>query len=124
MIDRIVNDPLSMKTSCSGIYHMPDRYKFKQGERCADNSSCWKVCLDVQEGRYTAEIRYGGAGGASYKLCEIGKEIFDLAGTFEDDDHKTEQLVRDGGSMLYISAFDSKYRELCPWVKIISFDGK
>ncbi|MBR0418565.1 MAG: hypothetical protein IJI66_05305 [Erysipelotrichaceae bacterium] len=35
----------------------------------------------MQEGRYTAEIRYGGGGGASYKLCEIGKEIFDLAGT-------------------------------------------
>ncbi len=114
---------------------MPDRYIFKQGEGCADHSSCWKVCLDVQEGRYTAEIRYGGAGGASYKLCEIGKEIFDLAGTSEDDDHKTERLIRDGGRMLYISAFDrntpgfdeaidSKYRELCPWAEIISFAGK
>ncbi len=114
---------------------MPDRYIFKQGEGCADHSSCWKVCLDVQEGRYTAEIRYGGVGGASYKLCEIGKEIFDLAGTFKDDDHKTERLIRDGGRMLYISAFgrntpgfdeaiDSKYRELCPWAEIISFAGK
>ena len=43
---------------------MSDRYIFKQGEGSADNSSHWKVCFDMREGLYTAEIRYGGVGGA------------------------------------------------------------
>ena len=89
----------------------------------------------MQEGRYTAEIRFGGAGGASYKLFEINKEIFDQIGTFADDDYKSERLIRNGGRILYISMFDRNipgcdevidrdYRKLCPWAEIESFDGK
>ncbi len=54
---------------------MSDKFIFKQGESSAGNSSHWKVCFDMQEELYTAEIRFGGAGGASYKLYEINKEI-------------------------------------------------
>ncbi len=108
---------------------------YKQGEGSADNSSHWKVCFDKQEGLYTAEIRYGGVGGASCKLYEIDKEIFDQVGTFEDDDYKSERLITAGGRNLYISMFnrnmpgsdeviDRNYRELCPWAEIISFAGK
>ena len=114
---------------------MSDRFVFKQGQGSAGNSSHWKVCFDMQEGRYTAEIRFGGVGGASYRLYEIDKDIFDRAGTFEDDDYKSERLIREGGRMLYRSMFsrnmpgsdeviDRNYRELCPWAEIISFDGK
>ena len=59
----------------------------------------------MQEGLYPAEIRYGGVGGASYKLYEIDKEIFDQVGTFEDDDYKLERLITKGGRKLYISMF-------------------
>ena len=114
---------------------MSERFVFKQGKGNAGNSAHWKACFDTQEGRYTAEIRFGGAGGASYKLFEINKEIFDLIGTFADDDYKSERLIRNGGRILYISMFDRNilgcdevidrdYRELCPWAEIVSFDGK
>ena len=115
---------------------MPNRFVFKEGEGNAGNSSHWKVCCDMQgEGRYTAEIRFGGAGGASYKLFEINKEIFDQVGTFEDDDYKSERLIKEGGRMLYASmvdrntpgfdeVIDRDYRNLCPWAEIMSFKGK
>ena len=114
---------------------MSYRFLFKQGKGNADNSSHWKACFDVQEGRYTAEVRFGGAGGASYKLYEITKEIYDQIGTFEDDDYKSERLIREGGRALYVSMFDRNvpgcdevidrdYRNLCPWADIISFREK
>ena len=89
----------------------------------------------MQEGRYTAEIRFGGVGGASYKLYEIDKETYDRVGTFEDDDYKSERLIREGGRKLYVSMIDRNmpgfdevigrdYRKLCPWAEIISFKGK
>ena len=113
---------------------MSDRFVLKQGKGNADNSSRWKVCFDKQEERYTAEIRFGGVGGASYRLFEINKEIFDQAGTFEDDDYKTERLIREG-RLLYASmvdrntpgfddVIDRDYRTLCPWAEIVSFAGR
>ena len=114
---------------------MSERYVFKQGQGNADNSSCLKVCFDTQDGRYTAELRFGGVGGASYKLYEINKEIFDRVGTFEDDDYKSERLIREGGRKLYISmvdrnmpgcddVIDRDYRKLCAWADIVSCKGK
>ena len=114
---------------------MSDRYVFKQGKGKADNSSRWKVCFDTQDERYTAELRFGGAGGASYKLYEINKDIFDRVGTFEEDDYKSERLIREGGRKLYISmvdrnipgcdeVIDRDYRKLCPWAEIVSFQRK
>ncbi|MBQ7059729.1 MAG: hypothetical protein IJM83_10600 [Firmicutes bacterium] len=114
---------------------MSDRFIFKQGIGNAGNSSHWKACFDMQEGRYTAEIRFGGAGGASYKLYEINKEIFEQIGAFEEDDYKSERLIREGGRKLYASMFDRNmpgldevidrnYRKLCPWAEIVSFDGR
>ena len=114
---------------------MSDRFVLKQGKGSTGNSSHWTVCFDMQEGRYTAELRYGGVVGASYKLYEINKEIFDQAGTFAEDDYKSERLIRKDGRMLYASMFnrnmlgfdeviDVNYRKLCPWAKIISFKGK
>ena len=114
---------------------MSERFVIKKGKGNASNSSNWKVCFDTMEGRYTAEIRFGGADGASYKLYEINKEIFDQAGTFEDDDYKSERLIRNGGRMLYVSmvdrntpgsddVIDRDYRKLCPWAEIVSFVGK
>ena len=100
------------------------------------SASCWKVCCDPsEEGRYTAELHFGGAGGASYSLYEIDKEIFDQVGTFEDDDYKSERLIVNKGRSLFRSevsrhslgydiVFDKSYREICPWADIVSYDGK
>lgn len=114
---------------------MSERFVFKQGKGNASNSSDWKACFDIQENRYTAEVRFGGAGGASYKLYEINKEIFDQIGTFKDDDYKSERLIREGGRKLYVSmvdrnvprfdeVIDREYRKLCTWAEIVSFVGK
>ena len=114
---------------------MSDRYVFKEGIGSASNASRWKVCMDTQgEGRYTAELRFGGEGGASYSLYEIGREVFERAGTFDDDDHKSERLIRDNGRKLYESRFsrnipgcddvyDRDYRQICPWADIVSYRG-
>lgn len=114
---------------------MSDRYVIRQGKGKADNSARWRVCFDRQENRYTAEVRFGGVGGASYKLFEIDKDIFERAGTFEDDDHKSERLIRQGGRILYMSVmdrntpgsdevYDRDYRKLCEWADIVSFKGR
>ena len=115
---------------------MSEQYVFKKGIGTASNASSWKVCYDPNgEGRYTAEIRFGGFGGSAYSLYEIDKEVFDQVGTFEDDDYKSERLIREKGRCLYRSevsrhsmgydtVFDASYREICPWAEIISFDGK
>ena len=115
---------------------MSEQYVFKEGKGRASNASCWKVCYDPSgEGRYTAEISFGGVGGASYGLYEIDKEIFDRVGTFEDDDYKSERLIREKGRSLYRNevnrhslgydiVYDDAYREICPWAEIISYEGK
>lgn len=109
-----------------------ERFIFKEGKGTADNASDWKVCMDTSAGRYTAQLSFGGAGGASYSLYEIDRETFDLVGTFEDDDHRSERLIRERGRKLYESRFDrntpgsddvydKSYRELCSWADIKSF---
>lgn len=101
-------------------------YTFKEGHGNASNSYSWKVCYNSLNDTYTAELSFGGAGGSSYQLFEINKEIFDQVGTFEDDDYKSEKLIGKGRELFrydssrcapdYFVIFDKAYATLCPWI--------
>lgn len=102
---------------------------YKTGEGTGDSSSRWTVCM-TKKGVYTAELYYMGAGGASQSLYEIDKDVFDQAGTFEDDDYKTENLIKEKGRRLYEAAderqtqpwhavADTDYDKLCSWADIM-----
>ncbi len=102
---------------------------YKTGEGTGDGSSRWTVCM-TKEGVYTAELYFMGAGGASQKLYEIDKDVFDQAGTFENDDYKTENLIKEKGRRLYEAAderqsqpwravADENYDKLCSWTHIM-----
>lgn len=102
---------------------------YKTGEGTGDGSSRWTVCM-TKEGVYTAELYFMGAGGAHQCLYEIDKDVFDQAGTFEDDDYKTEKLIKEKGRRLYEAAderdsqpwcavADEDYGKLCSWARIM-----
>ena len=113
-----------------------DRYKdressnkYKTGEGTGDGSSRWTVCM-TKSGVYTAELYFMGAGGAHQWLYEIDKDVFDQAGTFENDDYKTETLIKEKGRLLYEAAderetrpwqsvADKDYDRLCSWADIM-----
>ena len=106
---------------------------FKDGIGNACNSSHCVVCRDRAGGRYTAELSFGGTGGTCYRLYEIDKDVFDLAGSFENDDYKTEKLIQEKGRELYRfeetrhtppdeTVLDESYRELCPWARACRSD--
>jgi hypothetical protein len=60
-----------------------------------------------------------GGGGANQSLYEINKEVFDQAGTFEDDDYKTEKLIKEKGRLLYEAADE---RQTQPWQRVVDED--
>jgi len=101
---------------------------FKEGKGKASNSSHWRVCYDGNTKKYTAGVFFGGAGGSSYNLYEITKEIFDKVGTFEDDEYNSERLIATGRELYrgvndrcgppYTIEFDKACREICPWADI------
>ena len=102
---------------------------YKTGEGTGDGSSRWTVCM-TKQGVYTAELYFMGGGGAHQTLYEIDKDVFDQAGTFEDDDYKTENLIKEKGRLLYEAAderqsqpwqavADMDYDKLCSWADIM-----
>lgn len=105
---------------------MQDNYIFKEGRGNASNSCSWKACHDTKTDFYSAEVSFGGAGGSSYQLFQITKEIFDQVGSFEDDDYKSERLIGTGRELFrydnskyapsYHVIFDKSYAQLCPWI--------
>ena len=115
---------------------LSNRYKdqqsnnlFKTGEGTGDSSSRWTVCMS-KKGVYTAELYFMGAGGAKQSLYEINKEVFDQAGTFENDDYRTENLIKENGRLLFEAAderqtmpwqsvADENYDVLCSWADIM-----
>ena len=103
---------------------------YKTGEGTGDSSSRWTVCMSKETGVCTAELYFMGAGGAHQTLYEINKDVFDQAGTFEDDDYKTENLIKEKGRRLFEAAderqtqpwqavADTDYEKLCSWVDIM-----
>ncbi len=105
---------------------MQRNFVFKEGRGNANNSCSWKVCHDKSIGLYTAEVSFGGAGGSSYQLFQITKEIFDQVGTLEDDDYKSERLIKTGRELFRYDnskyapsdfiVFDGSYVQMCPWI--------
>ena len=113
-----------------------DRYKgmessnrYKTGEGTGVGSARWTVCM-TNNGVYTAELYFMGSGGAHQWLYEIDKDVFDQAGTFENDDYKTENLIKEKGRLLYEAAderqtrpwqsvADTDYDRLCSWADIM-----
>ena len=102
---------------------------YKTGIGTGDSSSRWTVCMS-NTGTYTAELYFMGAGGAHQWLYEIDKDVFDQAGTFENDDYKTEKLIKEKGRRLYEAAdernsqawqsvADTDYDTLCSWAHIM-----
>ena len=100
---------------------------FKEGRGSATNASVWKLCHDDERDLYTAELRFIGYSGSSYDLYQINKEIYDTAGTFENDEYKSEELIRTG-RRLYRSLdqqsgfpdtiiFDLDYDKICDWAE-------
>ena len=105
-------------------------YWFKTEEGTGVGSSRWTVCMSRENGRCTAELYFMGGGGANQALYEINKDIFDQAGTFEDDDYKTENLIKENGRCLFEGIderqtiphcyiHDKDYKEICPWADIM-----
>ena len=92
--------------------------KYKTGHGTGDSSSRWTVCM-TNKGVYTAELYFMGGGGANQSLYEINKEVFDQAGTFEDDDYKTEKLIKEKGRLLYEAADE---RQTQPWQRVVDED--
>lgn len=61
---------------------------------------------------------------------DLKTDIFDQAGTFENDDYKTEKLIKEKGRRLYEAAdergsqawqsvADTDYDTLCSWAHIM-----
>ncbi len=102
-----------------------NRFIFKEGHGTASNACYWKVCYDKQLGIYTAQVSFGGAGGSSTSLYQITGDIFNQVGTFEDDDYKSERLIKTGRRLIdfesskyapdEIHSFDRDWKSLCPW---------
>jgi flavin reductase (DIM6/NTAB) family NADH-FMN oxidoreductase RutF len=102
----------------------------KTGEGSGISSSRWAVCMSKSNSTYSAELYFMGAGGAHQRLYEIDKDVFDQAGTFEDDDYKTENLIKEKGRLLYEAAderqtlpwqniSDDYYKIICNWTNIM-----
>lgn len=92
--------------------------RYKTGEGTGDGSSRWTVCMS-DTGVFTAELYFMGGGGAHQWLYEIDKEVFDHAGTFENDDYKTENLIKEKGRLLYEAADE---RQTQPWQRVVEID--
>ena len=104
---------------------LSNRYKdrqssnlFKTGEGTGDGSGRWTVCMS-NKGVFTAELYFMGGGGAHQWLYEIDKDVFDQAGTFKNDDYKTENLIKEKGRFLYEAADEKQSR---PWQNVADMD--
>ncbi|MCQ2974620.1 MAG: hypothetical protein MJ211_07380 [Bacteroidales bacterium] len=101
---------------------------FKKGRGIDEYSSWWTVCFNNETQQYTAEINFQGPLSGNYYLYEITKEIYDKVGTFENDDFKTEDLIKTGrilfedhnnvNSMSYHVVHDVNFQKLCSWADI------
>lgn len=88
------------------------------------NSASWAVAYNQECDMYVAMLSFSSAYGCWMSMYEIPKESFDLAGTFEDDDYKTERMIREGRELYkyenernypepYERIADENYRNLC-----------
>lgn len=99
--------------------------EIKSGHGNQINSADWSATYNSKYDKYVARVSYCSGCGFWMSLYEISKETYDKLGTFENDDYKTEQLIRREGNLLYRFedernwpepteiAYDSNYKVLC-----------
>lgn len=108
------------KTKAAGITFSDVR----SGVGTESNSSVWRVAYCKEFDEYFAILRFSSYAGGWCSIYKISKEAFETAGTFPDDDYKTERMLRKG-EKIYIYdndrnmpetvdlVLDDRYEELC-----------
>lgn len=96
----------------------------KKGCGNESNSSSWKIAYCEESGEYFAMLSFCSYAGSWCSIYKISKEACDMAGSFEDDGYRTEEMLRKGEKIyLYDNEqnypepvemyYDEKYRKLC-----------
>lgn len=88
----------------------------KKGRGNQSNSASWVVAYNADHDIYVAELTFSSAAGCWSSNYEIPRETYEIAGTFEDDDYKTERLIRKG-RLLYKYENERNYPEPMEIVK-------
>lgn len=98
--------------------------EIKKGRGCKSNSSDWQAAYNSEYDKYVAKLHFSSAAGVWTSFYEIPKETYDLLGTIEDDDYKSEDLIKEGRRLYryenernYIEpvkiTYDRNYKKLC-----------
>lgn len=82
----------------------------KQGHGSESNSSLWRVAYCEEFKEYFGLVQFGSYAGAWCGIYRISKRDYEAAGTFEDDDYKTERMIRKG-KQIYKYENDRNYPE-------------
>lgn len=70
--------------------------EIKKGKGSESNSASWRAAYIKNSGGYYAMLNFSSAAGHWKSIYRITEEAFNKLGTFEDDDYKTEELIRKG----------------------------
>lgn len=70
--------------------------EIKKGQGNQSNSACWAAGYSEEYKMYAAILDFSSAYGCWESIYEISRETYEKAGSFVDDDYKTERLIRKG----------------------------
>lgn len=82
----------------------------KAGCGSRSNSAKWTAAYLEDYRKYVAMLQFSSAAGGWMSLYEISKKTFEQVGTFDNDDYKTERLIRKG-KLLYKYENERNYPE-------------
>lgn len=88
----------------------------KKGCGNQSNSSNWSAAYIEEYEMYVAMLSFSSAYGCWEALYEISSKVFKQLGTFENDDYKSERLIREG-RLLYKYENERNYPEPMEIVK-------
>lgn len=74
------------------------------------NSSSWSAAYIGEYGKYVAMLSLSSAYGCWEELYEISRETFEKIGTCDNDDYRSERLIRKG-RLLYKYENERNYPE-------------
>ena len=83
------------------------------------NSARWECAHDLDTDMYWGITSFGSSEGMWFSGYEITKEIWNLVGTYENDDYISERLIRKGR---LICRHDDEKNWPCPQEEIIDKD--
>ncbi len=75
---------------------------YKTGRGNKENSSFWTVVFDEDKNIYYGDVYLGNENGLWYSLYEINKDIYDMAGSFPNDDYKSQNLIKTGKLLYFV----------------------